>query len=216
MQNKKTCLIFDFDGVIADTDLGRYKALRKILEKYDSSLSQRMSKKDFIGLSTKGYLKKYSQTLTNSQIKEIVSKRHDLFFSNLSEYCIPYKNMVESIRYFNSIYELAIVTTNSAPNVTLLLKHLGIFNLFKWVIGREISENEKLVKTYVQIPEILNKQVSECIVIEDSDFGVNAAKKEGFLCIRFDPECIFSKGLEDLKVKSYDELKEIINRKYAR
>lgn len=216
MQNKKTCLIFDFDGVIADTDLGRYKALRKILETYDKSLSQRMSKKDFIGLSTKGYLKKYSQTLTNSQINEIVSKRHDLFFSNLSEYCIPYKNMVESIRYFNSIYELAIVTTNSTPNVTLLLKHLGIFNLFKWVIGREISENEKLVKTYVQIPEILNKQVSECIVIEDSDFGVNAAKKEGFLCIRFDPEGIFSKGLEDLKVKSYDELKEIINRKYAR
>jgi beta-phosphoglucomutase-like phosphatase (HAD superfamily) len=49
------------------------------------------------------------------------------------------------------------------------------------------------------------------VVIEDSDLGVNAAKKEGFFCIRFDPNNSFNEGREDLKVSSYNELRLEIN-----
>ncbi len=210
MQNEITCLIFDFDGVIANTDLGRFKALQKILPEYDIKLSKSLSEKNFIGLSTKGFLTKKSKGLSEKQIDEIVKKRHELFFSNLSSYCIPYDNMKKTIEQFHSKFDLAIVTTNSTKNVTILLKHLGILNLFKWVIGREKSENDKLLKTYSLIPQLINKKVAECIVIEDSDFGINAARKEGFYCIRFDPENAFKKKNENVKVRSYRQLKDII------
>lgn len=206
MQNKITCLIFDFDGVIANTDYGRYKALKQILPKYDKALSNSISPTDFIGLSTKGYLKQNSNTLSDSQIEEIVSQRHKLFFSNLSKYCIPYENMKESIEYLHGKFDLALVTTNSTKNIEILLNHLGIKKLFKWIIGREISENEKLIKSYSLIPSVIKKNVSECLVIEDSNIGVDAAKKVGFFCIRFDPDDNFTLGKENIKVRNYKDL----------
>lgn len=208
MENKINCLIFDFDGVIANTDLGRFNALNQILPKYDSELSKSMIQTDFIGLSTKSYLKQKSRILTDLQIDDIVNQRHELFFSNLSSYCIPYKNMKETIEFFHGNYDLALVTTNSKKNAEILLEHLGIKDFFKWIIGREISENKHLVKSYSLVPDKINKMISECIVIEDSNIGVDAAKREGFFCIRFDPENIFNSGTENLKVASYMELKD--------
>ncbi len=118
--------------------------------------------------------------------------------------------MKKSIEYLSTKYDLAIVTTNNTENVKILLKHLEIIDFFKWIIGREKSENTDLIKTYDLIPAILDKKTNECIVVEDSDFGVNAAKKEGFFCIRFDPENLFEKGNENLKVSSYKDLVKII------
>lgn len=216
MLNKITCLIFDFDGVIANTDLGRFKVLDNILQEYDIELSKSFIPKDLIGLSTKGFLVKYFENLSQVEVDEIIKKRHKIFISNLSDYCIPYEKMKESIINFHSKYELAIVTTNNIENVKIQLEYLGIINYFKWIIGREKSENKNLLKTYLHISKELNKEISECIVIEDSDIGVNAARNEDFYCIRFDPESNFKKGNENVKVNSYHRLKEIIDKNTTR
>lgn len=213
MQNNNiSCIIFDFDGVIANTDLGRYNILKKILNDFDESDFVPFNHKDLIGLSTKGFLNKISKKLTDSQIADIIKKRHEIFFSNLNEFCIPYEKMQDTIKDLCTKFDLAITTTNDVDNVKVQLDYLGILHCFKWIIGRDFTENSNLEKTYHKIPQILQRMVSECIVVEDSDFGVNAAKKEGFYCIRFDPDNLFSKGLEDERVFNYNEIREVINK----
>lgn len=216
MQNEISCLIFDFDGVIANTDLARYKLLKELLKEYDLELSKSFTQKDIIGLSTKGFLKKHSTILNQLEIDKIICKRHNLFFSNLSKYCIPFKNMKESIVYFNSNFSLAIATTNDTDNVKTQLEHLGVKKYFKWILGRDITENKDIEKTYELIPSVIKKETSECIVIEDSNFGVNAAVKEGYYCIRFDSNNFFPKGLENDRVRSYKELKAKIDKNTTR
>lgn len=206
MRNNITTLIFDFDGVIANTDLGRYDLLKDILYEYDIDLSNNMINKDLIGLSTKAFLVKFSRKINRYERDEIIKKRYKLYFSNLEKYCIPYDDLKESIRYLYSKYDLAIVTTSSIINVIIQLKHLEIHELFKWIIGRELCENKELVKTYSKVPIAINRKVDECIVIEDSDIGIKAAKKEGYYCIRFAPNNDITKGSEDIIIESYKEL----------
>jgi len=212
MPNKITTLIFDFDGVIANTDLGRYKLLKDILLDYNSDFVNTFNRKDLIGLSTKAFLVNNLKHLSEAEIQEIINKRHELYFSNLSDYCIPYDNLNQTISFLSSKYDLAIVTTNSVENVTKQLKHLGIFELFNWVIGRETCENSNFKKTYKPISNIIKKKVSECIVIEDSDLGVNAAREEGYYCLRFDPDNLFQNGLENVKISNYKELIDLIRK----
>lgn len=213
MQNNSiSCIIFDFDGVIANTDLGRYNILKRILNDFDASVFTPFSYKDLIGLSTKGFLNKISKRLTDNQIEDIIKKRYEIFFSNLSEFCIPYENMVDTIKDIYTKFDLAITTTNDVDNVKVQLNFLGIIHCFKWIIGRNFTENSNFEKTYHKIPHILQRKVSECIVVEDSDFGVNAARKEEFYCIRFDPDNLFSKGLENEKAFNYNELRKMINK----
>lgn len=212
MPNSISTLLFDFDGVIADTDTARFKILKKILPNYDHTLAKSFTRNELIGLSTKKFLLDKSNSLPEAQIDSIIRMRHMIYFSNLEEYCIPFPKMKETIRYFNSVFELAIVTTGGTENVKIQLQHLNIIDCFKWVIGREISEDGKFRKTYTPIPAIINKKLAECIVIEDSNVGVHAARKAGFYCIRFDPDRLYKNGKENEKVMDYPELKKRINR----
>lgn len=216
MDKRITCLIFDFDGVIANTDLGRYKILKQLLDKYDSQLAATFNQKDLLGLSTKGFLIKHSKNLSNGKIEKIIQKRHEMFFSNLAEFCIPYDDMIETIKYFSLKYDLAIATTNEKNNVKTQLDFLEISDCFKWIMGRDVTENEKFEKNYHRVSQIIGRDTDECVVIEDSDFGVNAAIKEGFYCIRFDPDDLFMKGLENDKAYNYKELKAKIEKNTTR
>jgi beta-phosphoglucomutase-like phosphatase (HAD superfamily) len=216
MPSDLNCLIFDFDGVIADTDLSRFKLLQKLLKPYGIDLSKKYELSDIIGISTKAFLSKKINSLNENQIEDIIKKRHNLYLNNLNDYCIPFDGMKELIKLYSRSYELVIVTTNSLETVSPQLKYLDIIDCFKWIIGNEICEDKNLVKTYKPIKNIINKLISSCIVIEDSDVGVKAAREEGYYCIRFDPYRRFQKTVENYRVSNYEELnthiKEYTNR----
>jgi beta-phosphoglucomutase-like phosphatase (HAD superfamily) len=212
MQNNLTCLIFDFDGVIADTDRMRYKLLQKLLEPFEVILSDDFNLNNLIGISTEAFLIQYNTKLTQSQIAEIIRKRHELYFNNLKEYCIPIEGMCDFFKRNSRNYDFAIVTTNSKKNIVLQLKHLDIFRYFKWIIGREICEGVDMRKTYKPVKNIISTNVKNCIVIEDSDVGVKAAREENYYCIRLDIQNRFEKNLENQKVSNYDALEKCIEK----
>ena len=212
MNKTISCLIFDFDGVIADTDLGRFYILKDLLKEYGIDLSERHSMKDLIGLSTDAFLKKNFDELSPGQIEDIVQKKHHLHFTSLEQYVLPFPGIHETLRYLYSRFELVMVSANPYNNLMLLLNHLGITEYFKWIFGREVCENHNLEKTYAPIASKIQKEVAECIVIEDSEYGVNAARKAGYYCIRFDPYDRFNRGLENEKAKNHFELKKKIEK----
>lgn len=212
MKNTISCLIFDFDGVIADTDRARFYILRDILKEYGIDFSGHFSMKDLIGLSTDAFLRKNLKSLTSSQIQSIVQKKHRLHFTNLEEYVLPFPGIHETLRELHSGFDLVMVSANPYKNLMMLLNHLEIKQYFKWIFGREICENDNLEKTYFPIASKIQKKVSECVVIEDSEYGVNAAKRAGYYCIRFDPHNRFEPGPENDKAKNHFDLKKKIEK----
>ena len=198
--NNISCLIFDFDGVIADTNWARFQILKKILIDYDIFLETK-DLQNLIGCSTKSFLKTNFSKLSEKDLNEIINKRHREYLSNLNKYCIPFKDMSKIIQQLYKKYDLAIVTTNTYKNIKIQLQHLKIYNYFKWIIGREYSEDDFQMKTYKKIPTIIRKKVKECIVIEDSEVGITSAKKTGYYCIKFNP---YKK--KDTNDEKYDDM----------
>ena len=206
MQKNITCLIFDFDGVIADTDLARYYILKDIFKEYEIDFSGQFSMKDLIGLSTESFLKKNFVRLSQEKVDNIVNEKHRLHFNHLDKYVIPFPHAKETLRYFYHRFDLAMVSANPQKNLGTLLNHLEITHYFKWILGREVCENKNLEKSYLPVASKIQRDVSECIVIEDSEYGVNAARKAGYYCIRFDPYNRFASGLENDRVKTHPDL----------
>ena len=210
---KFDCILFDFDGVIADTDKARYDILKQILIKYNIYIDNSYLKK-LIGFSTKSFLRQNFPKLNNLEIENIIAERHQIYFSDLLNYCIPFEGMTNTIQELSNQSKLAIVTTNSYEIVYRQLEYLSINKCFQWVIGRESTEDENLSKTYSKVSEIINCYPEKCIVIEDSEIGLNAAKSEGYYCIKFSP--IETKNTShcnyDDFVKNYSELKSKIKR----
>lgn len=204
-------IIFDLDGVLADTDKGRYILLRDILLEYKINIEEIAVLKDLEGISTLKFLKNKFKNISEYHAN-IIAKRQKIFLSNLDKYCIPFPNIQKVIKKLNLKYILHIATTNDKEIAKILLTHLQIIDYFQNILGREITERKtEKIKDYNQVLKKLYLKSNECIVIEDSQVGVLAAKKENIFCIAFNH---FSNPIilksADIVVKNYNELENIL------
>jgi phosphoglycolate phosphatase-like HAD superfamily hydrolase len=175
--NQLETIVFDFDGVIADTDQGRFALLSDNLKDFHIDLSSTQQVKDLVGLSTKTFINLHYPQLSDAQVSMIISKRHDYFFSNLEKYCIPNSGMYHLLDFLKKSGKLlAIATTNKKENTIILLEYLKIDHLIFRVFGRETTENICGFKTYDIVKKELGIQSLNSVIIEDSLIGVKAAK----------------------------------------
>jgi len=204
--------LFDFDGVIADTEQGRYDAYCDIFEEYGYDLRSRCVMTDLLGFTGDGFMSKFFPEIPPEHVAEMVCKRQTYFMDHLDRFCKPFPGVQQTITDLKKEgYFLAITTANAIEAVRLLLKVVGVPDSFDILCGREICENPiTKVKDYSLVPAQINKTIDECIVIEDSPVGVAGAKREGFRCIAFDHynDPVMQKQA-DFIVHNFNELRAI-------
>ncbi len=207
-----TTILFDFDGVIADTERGRYEAYCDIFEEYGYDMRGRCSIFDLVGLTGDGFASKFFPEIPHEQVKEIVRKRQKYYMEHLDRFCKPYPGMRQTIIDLEEKgYFLALTTANTTEAAKILLKSVGTLEYFDAVCGREICEDPVTkVKDYSRVPAQIGKTIKECIVIEDSPVGVLGAKRSGFYCIAFDHfEDPAIKEQADVTVRDYNGLRQL-------
>ena len=208
------CLIFDFDGVIADTDKGRFEALSEVLSRRGIDLKSSCTIKDLLGISTGRFLRDKFPSFSSPVIRDIISERRHLFFNNLNKHCIVFPGAVDTVIDLHKAgFQLTLATSNDTQTINILIEYIGISQFFNSVLGREQTENSSSgLKDYGLVLNILNKNPVECIVIEDSPVGVTAAKDVGLFCIAFEryKSRILSEKA-DIIIHNYDELRRLFS-----
>lgn len=204
-------LIFDLDGVLADTDTGRFIVLSDILMNYGIDFDNEQDVENLTGISTLKFLQVQYPELSEFHA-EIVAVRQKRFLSNLKRYCIPFPGSYHVIRSLSSYYSLYVATTNETAIAVKLLKHLGIHQYFKDVFGRNITEVQTdSLKNYKATLSKMNISARDCIVVEDSFVGIRAAKKEDIFCVAFNPTGDkMVEELADVSVKNFIELRRLL------
>ena len=182
-----TTILFDFDGVIADTEHGRYEAYCDIFREYGYDLRSRCKMTDLIGFTGDGFMSKFFPEIPSEKVKKMVDKRQRHYMDHLDKFCRPFPGARQTIADLKKKgYYLALTTANATEVAKQLLKTVGVSEYFDAVYGREICENPVTkVKDYSLVPAQTGKTVDECLVIEDSPVGVVGAKRGGFRCIAF-------------------------------
>ncbi len=209
----KKCLIFDFDGVVADTEAGRYAMLTGILaRRYGIDMGSHCRIEDLVGLHTSVVLKKYFPQLSEEQRHEIYRERNSEYQRQLDKYCLVYPQAVESIAALSKQFDVKMATANDRSNIEILLRHIGLDKVFTHVFSREELE-DKGKKSYAKILPLLPYAPHECYVMEDSPVGIQSAREAGFECVLFNrynnPDAL---RYADHVVASYGELMELLNR----
>lgn len=203
-------ILFDFDGVIADTENGRYEAYCDIFQEYGYNLRNRCVMNDLIGFTGDGFMKKFFPEIPLELVKEMVCKRQKHYMEHLDHYCRPFPGMQQTIANLKQKgYFLALTTANATPVARQLIQTVGVAEYFDVVVGREVCEDPvKKVKDYTRVPAQINKTIDECVVVEDSPVGVAGAKRVGFRCIAFDHyDDLLLQEQADAIVHNFNELR---------
>lgn len=206
-------LIFDMDGVLADTEgliaeatIGMFKDL------YGVDLTPE-DFRPYIGTGARRYVEGPALDHGISiDLDAALERRHDNFVALLDAGCCERfpgaLELIEAARADNH-WRVAIATSSPREKARATLKAIGIdpAALDGWVTGDDVEHKKPHPEIYLKTAGILGLRPADCVVVEDAVQGVLAAKAAGMACVgitnSFDESDLAG---ADLIVSSLEEL----------
>lgn len=184
-------VIFDFDGVITDSEVLHYRTFNQVLAPFGIRITQKNYYKHFLGLSDKDLFtlfKDKGMLKTNEKgIAELI-KRKNRYFEELAK---AEGKIIEGVRDFlgrlkKSKIRIAICSGALLPEIELILDDSKLRSYFETIVSAEMVEKGKpdpegFLMALGRMNENGNSNIvpDECVVIEDSRWGLDAAKAAG-------------------------------------
>jgi len=180
-------LLFDFDGVLADTEPIHYACWRELLSPYGIDLDWGFYSRQCIGVSDRKMIEQLASARTPpipfADIWPDYERKQSMFRTRLEAQQPVLGNTIDLIRDLSSNYKLAVVSSSGRSEVEPPLERAGIRPCFQaFVCGREVPNLKPAPDPYLRAAELLG--VSNPLVIEDSDAGVASAQAAGFEVLR--------------------------------
>ena len=184
MKTNYKWIFWDNDGVLVDTEKLFFQANREILSSIDIDLTR----ESFIQIS----LKEGRSTFTLAQEKGIDPKtihqlheHRNLRYSELLNQGVRAMEMVcETLEQLVDRVSMGVVTSCRRAHFDIIHQTTDLLNYFDFVITHEDVHNGKPhPEPYLKALGKSGCKVSDCLVIEDSERGLSAAKAAGIKCI---------------------------------
>ena len=211
-----TCVIFDMDGVIVDTEPLHKKAYYLMFDSLGITVSKELYH-SFTGGSTINICQKLVDVFKLEENPQDLVLRKRSFFVDLFENdpTLQLINGVEEIiKYFHA-KNIKMVLASSASMETIN-RVFTRFNLDQYFLGKLSGADLKKSKPHPEIFEkaakLANTSKENCIVIEDSDKGVQAANRANIYCVGYTSEHSKLQELKtaDLIISDFKDLKKFI------
>ena len=174
-------VIFDMDGVIADTERTRFSILKVLLKKRGLVLKETDYRKS-VGKRTKDFLAEmFPKALSDIEVDKIYHELH----SSPKKHIVAQPYIKECCRALSAEkYTLAIASLSRKKDILLVLDRVGVRHFFSYIVSSDdITHMKPHPEIYVKTISKLGVQRSECVAIEDSPVGVSAAKSAGIKCV---------------------------------
>lgn len=184
-KNMIKLIIFDLDGVLIDSQPLQYEAYNKVFSKYGFPISEEEWEEDWIhgSISCEGWIKKKGLPLDFAKMraekKEIYEK---LIVTDLK----LKSGVNEAINLLSDNYLLCIASASRKSAIDAIDKRFGFSKKFQKITSDQ-ETNIKRPKPYpdvfLHVADAMGVLPEECLVIEDSVAGLQAAKSAGMRCI---------------------------------
>jgi beta-phosphoglucomutase len=177
---KHDALLFDFDGVLADTERVHHRAWNQTLEPLGIQLDWASYQKNFVGVADEVALR---ERLGLSDREGLVAQKQALFRKGLAESQPFSADTLRMLEEIHNIYTLAVVSSSYKSEVEPPLIRGGIRPCFQLLItGEDVQHFKPSPEPYLLAAERLGAR--RPLVIEDSDAGVASGVAAGFEVLR--------------------------------
>jgi HAD superfamily hydrolase (TIGR01509 family) len=182
-------VIFDMDGVIIDSEPKHIKFEQELFHSLGAAVNRKEHLR-FIG-TTSQYMwdcikRKYKLEQT---VDELVRLDRDKYFEFLinDDSLAPISGVNELIaKLKKDNLKLAIASSSPIEVIKYVISKLGLAEYFDLVVtGDYVTRSKPYPDIFLYAAEKLSIEPINCLVIEDSENGVNAAKNADMKCLGF-------------------------------
>ena len=209
-------IIFDMDGVIVDTEMVHFKRLKQFL-KEEQVEKEEIELMQVLGSSAQRFYGLVASFLGADVSLEEAQRRLNAFNQRVPHkmnYPAIFRQEIQHIFDYAQEHQLKIGLASSSQMATIqaVLEACQIAPYFDQVVsGERFKESKPNPEIYFYIAEKLAVAPEKCLVIEDSFYGIKAAKSAGMTVIAYQEDrLIVDQSLADYRGQGMLVIKELI------
>ena len=170
-------LIFDFDGTLVDTMPLHYESYRQTFAEVGIALAP----EDFyanIGGVARETIPRFLRGRPCAQsIAELHARKQVVAHELLRSAELPVLAAAELLRAFHGTLPIALASSGSRSGIDVVLDRLGWRSLFDAIVtGADVARGKPAPEIFLLAAERLGIAPRSCLVFEDTDDGVAAAR----------------------------------------
>jgi beta-phosphoglucomutase len=180
MKNR-LALIFDMDGVIVDSTAVHTEAWRQYLQLHGIEINDIQGR--MLGRHNDDIVRDFfaGTELTGDLVLQHGYEKEKVYRGIIAPHVE--RHLIRGARDFvrrHAHLPLGLASNAEPANVDLILDRTGLRNCFPAIVnGHEVARPKPSPDIYLRAAELLNTAPADCIVFEDSETGVRAAKAAG-------------------------------------
>ena len=181
-------LLFDLDGVLVDTARYHFKAWKRLAETFEVDFNEERNEK-LKGVSRVESLRKIlewgGKTLSDAEFQKAMDLKNTWYLEYIDRMA-PDEVLPGAERFLKEArqdgYKIAL--GSASKNAPRILEKVGLTPLFDAIIdGNRTSRSKPDPEVFLLGAEDLLLQPSQCVVFEDAEAGVEAAKAGGMYAV---------------------------------
>jgi HAD superfamily hydrolase (TIGR01509 family) len=185
----KQCVIFDMDGVIIDSEPIHMACEKEVFKMLGVPVSNE-EHHSMTGTTDKAMWSriagKHELSVTITEAIQLTKTRYmDHLKNKFHLVPVPYVPELIAELYKND-FSLILASSSPHEQIDYILENLGLKPYFNASIsGEDMKAGKPDPEIFLKAAQAAGADPKNCVVIEDSNNGVTAAKKAGMKCIGF-------------------------------
>jgi beta-phosphoglucomutase len=190
-------VIFDFDGVIADSEPLHLQAYQSVLGPEGIELDKKDYYERYLGYDDAGLFEALAKdrgiAVNTGTIDKWIASKSRIIEGMLSNDSVLFPGAAACVKMFSEHVPVAIASGALEPEIVMVLEHAGLRNCFVSIASASDGVRGKpapdlYLLAIAKLRHRLKGQTdpfnpAQCVAIEDSHWGLESARRAGLWCV---------------------------------
>jgi beta-phosphoglucomutase len=205
-------IVFDFDGVLADSEPLHLRSYQEVLSPIGVTLTRDEYYARYLGYDDEGVFTKIADAhglrMGPRQIAALIEDKTRVFDDLMAAGEMLYPAARACVERMASHFPLGIASGALRHEIEAILRGAKLDRHFRFIVASgETAEGKPAPDPYRRAAELHGLPPDRCVAIEDSRWGIESAKAAGLWCIGITSTYPHEElGMADRIIDSLDEL----------
>ena len=188
-------IVFDYDGVLADTERLHLEAFRRTLAGHDLVLGEAEYFDSYLGLDDEGVFRAVAQqrgrAWSDAAVRALVDRKARCFREVSASTSVLFPGVPDRLRAWSRAVSLAIASGSLREEIELVLDAASLRDTIPVIVAAgETAKGKPAPDPYLRAMELLAAsrpgtplEPARCLAVEDSPWGIDSARAAGMRVI---------------------------------
>ena len=181
-------VVFDFDGVLADSEPLHLAACQEVFSSIGLILTREEYYARYLGFDDPTMFRELARDrgweFDHEKVAALIAEKSRVFDEIIERTDVLYPGAAKCVERLAPAFPLGIASGALRHEITLILRRAGLHRHFRFIVASGDTPNSKPAPDpYARAADLHGVPAAACVAIEDSRWGIESAKGAGLKCV---------------------------------